>query len=83
MLVDILDLGRVKGDGIDAVIIGHARQREGLQSGHVEAGLIAETPEPDVREHVVGRMLGIGGFLGDVIDGAEVEVLDDEFEGLW
>lgn len=82
MLVDILDLGRVEGDAVDAVIVSHARQREGLESGHVEAGLVAEAPEPDVGEHVVGRVLAVGRLIGDVVDGAEVEVLYHELEGL-
>lgn len=83
MLVDILDLGRVEGDAIDAVIVCHARQRERLQGRHVEAGLVAETPEADVREHVVGGMGNVVGVLvGDGVDGAEVEVLDHELEGL-
>lgn len=82
MLVDILDLRRVERDGVDAVIVGHAGQSERLQSRDVEARLVAETPEPDVREHVVRGMEAVGGFLEDVVDGAEVEPLDDEFEGL-
>lgn len=44
MFVDVLDFGRVESDGVFAVIVAHARQRQSLQSGDVEPRLVAKTP---------------------------------------